>query len=58
MWVASYGVMPHTYSLAVPCDGPTGTTPPVAVSCAATGVTVPERGAGREGDGQDFTRGA
>jgi len=56
MCVASYGVMPHTYSLAVPLPGPTGTTRSAAVSYAVTVATVPETGDGRAGDDHDFTR--
>jgi hypothetical protein len=57
MWVASYGVMPHTYSLAVPFAGPTGTTSSLAVSCAVTVATVPGTGDGRAGDDHDFMAG-
>jgi hypothetical protein len=57
MWVASYGVMPHTYSLAVPLAGPRGTTAPLAVSYAVRLARVPGTGDGREGDDHDFMAG-
>jgi hypothetical protein len=56
MWVASYGVMPQTYSLTVPLDGTTSTMPPLAVSNAVTFARVPGTGDGKDGDDHDFTR--
>src|SRR5690606_8457672 len=40
-WVASYGVMPHTYILAPPGPGRVGATRCRAVSYSAGGATVP-----------------
>src|SRR5699024_7778763 len=54
-WVASYGVIPQTYSRAVPgVSGVTGATRPVRVSCRRSGR--PEAGKGEsEGEVQERT---
>jgi hypothetical protein len=49
--------MPQTYILAIPLDGPTPTTVPLAVSYAVRFARVPGTGDGREGDDHDFMAG-